>query len=115
MTGSQSVTAINLIRVRPGIEQARFEEFSRTVDQPACLAHAVVRGIEVFAIERADDAAIDIDFVELIHLGSWEEWVRVRDSDPGLAEVGRRFAALAVPADVTTVIGRRVAPSELPS
>ena len=111
MTDESGTTALSLIRMHPGVDPARFAHFSQTVDQPACLAHDVVRGIELFAVERAGGDAPPIDFVELMDLRSWDEWVAVRDGDAELRIVGAQFGALADPDTVVTYLCRRV-PSE---
>jgi hypothetical protein len=99
-----SVTAINTFSLRPGVQRAEFEEFSRTQDRPNCLALDVVESFEVF-VSTEDDSRIDI--VELMTVTSWDDWVAIRDTAPALTGVVARFEELVDVDSVNTVLTRR--------
>lgn len=102
--------AINLIPLRAGATADEFTRFSAEEDQPACLAHDVVEGFDTYAVTRRMPGAPEIDFVEIMQVRSWDEWVAVRDGAADLEPVTRRFAELVDPASVGTLFGRRIPP-----
>ena len=100
------IVAINLIPVRAGVPVEEFAHFSATVDQPLCLAQAVVRGFEAFAVQAAEPAAPDpmaINIVEVMRVRSWPEWGRVRDRLPAMRPVIAGFDELVDAAAVRTL------------
>lgn len=99
------VSAINMFRLRPGVSTTDFENFSRELDRPRCLALDVVLGFEVYLAERADDPS-GHDVIEVMTVASWPEWETVRDSAPELKDVLARFDELVEPDSVTTVFAR---------
>jgi hypothetical protein len=100
---SQEIVAINLIPMRAGVPVEDFARFSAQLDQPTCLAHDVVLGFDAYAVQRRDPGAPSVDVVELMHLRSWDEWVRVRDGDPALEPVTTGFERLVDPSTVRTL------------
>jgi hypothetical protein len=98
------VTAVNTFSLRPGVARAEFEEFSRTLDRPRCLALDVVRSFEVYLATEVDSR---VDVVELMTVTDWGEWEAIRDSEPALEEVLARFDELVDGNTVTTVLTRR--------
>lgn len=92
-----SVTAINTFSLLPGVTAADFEEFSRDLDRPACLALDVVESFDVYLV---DDGTVDV--VELMTVRDWAAWEQERDSAPSLAPVTARFAELVDESTVTT-------------
>jgi hypothetical protein len=105
------VIAINLIRMRSGVDPARFAEFSATVDQPTCLAKDVVLGFDAYRVPAADAAAVGADIIEVMHVSSWSAWEQVRDHDPDLEPVTRGFDELADPDAVRTLFVTPIRPS----
>jgi hypothetical protein len=102
-----AVTAINRFALRPGVAAAEFEQFSRDLDRPACLAFPQVQRFDVYVADGdqfGDPARVEI--VELMTVSSWPEWEAVRDGAPELAPVVDRFAELVDTATVTTVFTR---------
>jgi hypothetical protein len=97
------VTAVNTFSLRPGVPPAEFEEFSRTLDRPRCLALDVVKSFDVY-VATQDGSRVDV--VELMTVDSWSEWVAVRDSAPELEDVLTRFTELVDVDTVTTVLTR---------
>lgn len=98
-----AVTAINRFALRPGVAAAEFEQFSRDLDRPICLAFPQVQQFDVYI---ADDDPARVEIVELMTVSSWPEWEAVRDGAPELAPVVDRFAELVDTATVTTVFTR---------
>jgi hypothetical protein len=98
-----AVTAINRFALRPGVAAAEFEQFSRDLDRPACLAFPQVQRFDVYVAD-ADPARVEI--VELMTVSSWPEWEAVRDGAPELAPIVDRFAELVDTSTVTTVFTR---------
>jgi hypothetical protein len=96
------VSAINVFRLRPGVDVADFEQFSADLDRPVCLGFDVVHGFEVYL---SDDGTV----VEIMTVASWPEWEKVRDSAPELAPVVARFDELVEPGSVTTYFTRHSA------
>ena len=97
------VVAINLIPLRPGVPAADFARFSTEVDRPICLAQDVVLGFDAYAVTHRDPGAPSVDIVELMHVRAWDEWVRVRDTAPGLVPVTERFDRLVDASAVRTL------------
>jgi hypothetical protein len=96
------VIAINLIPMRPGVDPARFADFSASVDQPTCTAKDVVLSFNAYRVSEHDATRLGADIVEVMRVRSWREWERVRDHDPDLEPVTTGFEELADPATVRT-------------
>jgi hypothetical protein len=106
------VFAINLITLRPGVAVDEFARFSAELDQPTCLTQEVVRGFDVYSVTREEHRGgrPAIDIVEVMHVASWPEWERVRDSLPEMVPVVEGFRRLVPDNGVRTVFGSRVLP-----
>jgi hypothetical protein len=102
--------AINLIPVRAGVDPAGFRRFSAEVDQPTLLAQDVVLGFDAYAVTRRDEGAPSVDFVEVLHVRSWDEWVDVRDNSEALRPVTAGFEQHIDPSTVRTLFGTRIEP-----
>ncbi len=100
-----TVSAINMFRLRPGVSATDFENFSRDLDRPRCLALDVVLGFEVYLAEQAGEPS-GHDVIEVMTVASWPEWETVRDSAPELKDVLARFDELVEPDSVITVFAR---------
>lgn len=86
---------VNMFRLKQGISQERFMEFSSTIDQPLVLAHSnIVHRFDVFAVGGATAEALDADIIELMGVTDWDNWVQVRDHDPSLRPVTAGFEEL---------------------
>ena len=97
------VIAINLIRMRPGVDPDRFAAFSSALDQPTCLGKDVVVSFDAYRIAPDDASHLGADIVEVMRVRSWAEWEHVRDHDPDLKPVTDGFDELADPAAVRTL------------
>lgn len=107
MTDGRSAIAINMFRMRPGISSEEFAEFSRSVDQPTCLLHEVVRRFDAYRVPTESVALLGADIVEVMEVSDWNEWVDVRDSHPSLMPVMSGFNRLV---DSLTVRSALVVP-----
>jgi hypothetical protein len=97
------VIAINLIPMREGVDPGLFAEFSATLDQPTCLAKEPVLSFDAYRVSAEDAEGLGADIVEVMHVRSWSEWETVRDNDPDLEPVMRRWEELADPATARTL------------
>ena len=100
-----AVSAVNTFRLRPGVSVTEFERFSVELDRPRCLAFDVVLDFEVFLVDGADPAGIDV--IEVMTVASWPEWVLIRDGAPELKPVLERFDELVEPGSVATFFTRK--------
>jgi len=98
------VSAINTFSLRDGVTQAEFEQFSRELDRPTCLAFDEVEEFEVFFVEGADQG---VAVIEVMTVTSWDDWVAVRDGAPELEPVVQKFDELVDTDTVTTYFTRR--------
>lgn len=101
-----AVSAINMLRLRPGVDPAEFERFSAELDRPTCLSFDVVLGFELYLVDDAGDDPAAPHVIEVMTVASWPEWEKVRDSAPELAPVVARFDELVEPGSVTTFLTR---------
>jgi hypothetical protein len=104
-----TVSAINMFRLRPGVEAADFERFSAELDRPVCLAFDVVLDFELYLTDGDGDDPGAPHVIEVMTVASWPEWEKVRDSAPELAPVVARFDELVEPGSVTTYFTRHCA------
>ncbi|GAA2898137.1 hypothetical protein GCM10010472_65690 [Pseudonocardia halophobica] len=92
---------VNMFRMRPGVDPAKFAEFSAAVDQPLVTAHAeVVTRFDAYVVGGTTAEALDADIVEVLEVTDWDTWVRVRDNDPSLRPVMSGFDELVEPGSV---------------
>ena len=99
-----AVSAVNMFSLRPGVSAAQFEQFSRELDRPTCLAFDVVQNFEVYLVDA--DIASGVDVIEVLTVSSWPEWEKLRDDAPELRPVVARFEELVEPSSVTTYFTR---------
>jgi len=101
-----SVSAINTFSLRPHVTAEEFDEFSREVDRPACLALDEVESFEVYLVEHGLGGSGGVDVVEVMTVRDWDAWVEARDHAPSLAPVTMRFSELVDESTVTTYLTR---------
>ncbi len=104
------VIAINLIPMRPGVDPARFADFSASIDQPACLSKEVVLAFDAYRVSSEDAERVGADIIEVMRVRSWQEWEQIRDHDPDLKPVTLGFEELADPASVRTLFVTPIRP-----
>ena len=95
------VLVVNTFTLRPGVPPSRFAEFSATVDQPRCLAHAdVVLRFDAYVVGSPTAEGVPADIVEVMEVSNWAAWVELRDNHPSLEPVLRGFDELVDPSSV---------------
>ncbi|AKS33750.1 hypothetical protein [Mycolicibacterium goodii] len=99
-----AVSAINMFRLRPGVDAADFESFSAELDRPTCLQFDVVLDFNVYLVDDGDPAHPHV--IEVMTVASWPEWEKVRDNASELRPVVSRFDELVEPGSVTTYLTR---------
>lgn len=92
----QPSLAVNMFRMRPGVDPQRFAEFSSRIDQPTVLAHPF--GVSRFEAYRVladtEGSPLGVDIVEIMQVSDWSTWVEVRDHEPSLLPVTTGFDEL---------------------
>jgi len=101
-----AISAVNTFSLLPHVTLRDFEEFSREVDRPACLALEEVSSFEVYFVDPDLGGSAGVDVVEVMTVTDWAAWERARDREPSLAPVTARFAELVDESTVTTYLTR---------
>ncbi|TRW80683.1 hypothetical protein FK535_18440 [Mycolicibacterium sp. 018/SC-01/001] len=105
-----AVSAINMLRLRPGVTLAEFERFSAELDRPVCLAFDVVLSFDVFFVD--DPGPDEADVIEVMTVTSWPQWQQHLADAPELTPVLARFDELVETSSVTTILTRPAQPQE---
>ncbi len=111
--GAGRVCAINYLTLKPGVAVAEFEEFLDALDRPTCLAQDVVEGFDAYAVRREGSGAPAYDIVEVMTVGDWAEWERVRDGSDAFGPVIERWNELVDGEKAVTVFATPIVPPAL--
>lgn len=92
----QPSLAVNMFRMRPGVDPQRFAEFSSQIDQPTVLGHRL--GVSRFEAYRVlgdtEGSPLGVDIVEIMQVSNWSAWVKARDHAPSLIPITTGFDEL---------------------
>lgn len=88
--------AVNMFRMRPGVDPQRFARFSAHVDQPTVLAHrSVISRFEAYRVlGGTEESPLGVDIIEIMEVSNWSNWIEIRDHDPSLIPVAAGFDEL---------------------
>jgi len=103
MSSSDEVVVIAFIKTREGVDPDRFGEWAASTDLPTWRSKDVVLAFDTYRVTDADESGVDADFVEVMHLRSWEEWVEVGRTDPDIAPLATAFEQLVDDAEVRRI------------
>ncbi|GGF11246.1 hypothetical protein GCM10007298_04040 [Williamsia phyllosphaerae] len=93
--------AVNIFRLREGVSPEEFVKFSSEVDQPTLADQKEVARFHAFRIlGDAEGGGVGFEFIELIEVGDWGEWIAWRDNSTALSEVRSGFDELVEPGSV---------------
>ncbi|TFI40201.1 hypothetical protein E4P29_25640 [Rhodococcus sp. 1R11] len=93
--------AVNTFRLREGKSPEDFVKFSAEVDQPTLGDQEEVLRFRAFRVlGEAEGGGVGFEFIELLEIGDWDEWIAVRDNSPALSEVRSGFDELVEPGSV---------------
>ena len=104
------VCAINFLPLKEGVALEEFERFSTELDQPTCLAQDVVEGFDAYAVRHRDGEAPAFDVIEVMTVGDWAEWERVRDGLEEMKPVIEAWDQLVDGDGARTVFATPIAP-----
>jgi hypothetical protein len=100
---NDEVVVIAFIRTRAGVDPSRFADWAASTDLPTWRKKDVVLGFDTYRVTDSGASGVDADFVEVMHLRSWEEWVEVGRTDPEIAPLATAFDELVDDADVRRI------------
>lgn len=90
-------------KLKPGVPAEKFAEWSRTVDQPVCIAKPVCQSMSVYIVDGGNQKDLPA-VVEVVEATSFEEW-EAATSAPDHAEIMEQWNELADADSVLCVYG----------
>jgi hypothetical protein len=106
------VIVVSFVKLRDGVASERFAKFATSMDLPVWRSKDVVLNFETYRVTDQTDARVDADFIEVMHLRSWDEWQRVGSEDPDIAPLATAFGELVDEARVRRIFATRVTDSD---
>jgi len=106
------VIVLSFVKVRDGVAPERFAEFAASMDLPVWRSKDVVVDFETYRVTDQTDASSDADFIEVMHLRSWDEWQRIGREDPDIAPLATAFGELVDEAGVRRIFVTPVSDSD---
>jgi hypothetical protein len=100
---SDEVVMINLVKVRDGVDPARFADFAAAIDLPIWRSKDVVLRFDTYRVAEDEGLGFGPEFVEIIHVRSLAEWEAVGETDPDIAPLARVFTELVDEAQVQRI------------